>query len=138
LTTAQKFPTLRVVKNSATVFIALLLTASSGCNKGPDAKDDSPAAVQTEAAKIFIMRCAMCHGPTGAGSGSAAANLSPKPRNLQDSAWQDSVDDAYIEKIIKLGGLGVGKSAAMPPNPDIADNEPVVKALVTKVRSLRK
>jgi len=138
LTTDQKFPNLRVVKNTVALTITCLLAVFSGCNRGSDGAENSPVAAQAEAAKLFVMRCAMCHGPTGAGDGSAAANLSPKPRNLQDSSWQDSVDDAYIEKIIKLGGLAVGKSAAMPPNPDIADNDLVVKALVTKVRSLRK
>lgn len=138
MTEPLNFPNLRVVKNSTVVFVALLLAAISGCNKDVETMDDSPAAAQTEAAKIFAMRCAMCHGPTGAGDGATAANLSPKPRNLRDAKWQDSVDDAYIEKIIKVGGLGVGKSAAMPPNPDIADKDLVVKALVTRVRSLRK
>lgn len=87
---------------------------------------------------MFIQRCAACHGPNGAGDGAAGANLNPKPRNLQDSAWQTSVDDVYLENIIKIGGLGVGKSAAMPPNPDLAGKDLVVKALVKKVRSLRK
>ncbi|HRI67856.1 MAG TPA: c-type cytochrome, partial [Polyangium sp.] len=85
---------------------------------------------------LFNQRCAACHGAKGAGDGAAAANLSPKPRNLQDLNWQSSVDDTYLENIIKLGGLGVGKSAAMPPNPDLAGKDAVVKALVKKVRSL--
>jgi mono/diheme cytochrome c family protein len=85
-----------------------------------------------------MQRCSTCHGPNGAGDGPGAADLNPKPRNLQDAAWQASVDDAYIEKIIKLGGTGVGKSAAMPPNPDLAANEPVVKALRAKVRNIKR
>jgi mono/diheme cytochrome c family protein len=138
LTDESKFTILPVVKTSVAVVSIFLVAAFWGCNKGPEGNPNSPEAAQAEAAKLFILRCATCHGATGAGNGSAAANLSPKPRNLQDKAWQASVDDAYLEKIIKLGGTGVGRSAAMPPNPDIADNELVVKALVAKVRSLAK
>lgn len=108
-----------------------------GCSKGNE-RDGAGVGAQAEAEKIFIQRCVACHGPNGAGDGAAAASLSPKPRNLQDPAWQASVDDAYIEKIIKLGGMGVGKSASMPPNPDLAENEAVVKALRVKVRELER
>lgn len=110
-----------------------------GCGKGgSDSGGGIDPAAQAEAAKIFMQRCSTCHGNSGAGDGPGAADLNPKPRNLQDGAWQTSVDDAYIEKIIKLGGAAVGKSAAMPPNPDLASNEPVIKALRAKVRSLKK
>lgn len=126
-----------VVKTSTGVFISCLVAIVFGCNNSDDG-GDSPVAAQAEAETIFIQRCAACHGPNGAGDGAAAANLSPKPRNLQDAAWQSSVTDAYLENIIKLGGMGVGKSAAMPPNPDLAGKSAVVKALVTKVRSLKK
>lgn len=138
LTRATKFPNVWVVKTPALLVVTSLISCFSGCNQGSNDGEMSNAAVQAQATKIFIERCATCHGPNGAGDGPAGANLNPKPRNLQDATWQSSVDDAYVEKIIKLGGLGVGKSAAMPPNPDIADNERVVKALVIKVRALRR
>jgi len=140
LTLGTKFPIVSVVKTPALLFVASFVALFAawlpGCNKSSDDGDDSNASAQAQATRIFIDRCSTCHGANGAGNGALAANLNPKPRNLQDATWQSSVDDAYVEKIIKLGGLGVGKSAAMPPNPDIANNEPVVKALVAKVRSL--
>jgi mono/diheme cytochrome c family protein len=136
LTFDTKFLNVSVVRTPALLLVASLAAWFSGCSKGNEGSSGSNAAAQAEAAKIFIERCSVCHGPNGAGDGAGAANLNPKPRNLQDRTWQSSVDDAYLEKIIKLGGMGVGKSAAMPPNPDLADNEPVVKALVTKIRSL--
>ena len=138
LTLGTKFPNVLVVKTPALLVVTSLMSCFSGCNNNSDGGEMSNATVQAEAMKIFIERCATCHGPNGAGDGPAGVNLNPKPRNLQDATWQSSVDDAYVEKIIKLGGLGVGKSAAMPPNPDIADNERVVKALVIKVRSLKR
>lgn len=125
------------MKPLVTLLVAISIGWISGCSKGGGG-DDVNVEAQAEATKIFIQRCAACHGTNGAGDGPAAASLSPKPRNLQDPEWQASVDDAYIEKIIKLGGMGVGKSAAMPPNPDLAENEAVVKALRVKVRQLKR
>jgi mono/diheme cytochrome c family protein len=119
------------------LLVPISIVGILGCSKGGGG-GSADVEAQAEAAKIFIQRCTMCHGASGAGDGPAAANLSPKPRNLQDPAWQASVDDAYIEKIIKLGGMGVGKSASMPPNPDLASNEAVVKALRIKVRELKR
>ena len=129
------------MKNLALLLIATSFVYVLGCSKegssGAGAEAIDPAA-QAEAAKTFTQRCATCHGEAGAGDGAAAAGLNPKPRNLQEAAWHTSVDDAYIEKIIKLGGAGVGKSAAMPPNPDLASNEKLIKALRVKVRSLKR
>ncbi|MBZ0231490.1 MAG: cytochrome c [Deltaproteobacteria bacterium] len=87
-----------------------------------------------KAKEIFANRCTPCHGPEGKGDGPASASLNPQPRNFHDPAWHASIDDAYIEKIIKFGGAAVGKSPAMPGNPDL--NDPVVIAeLRTLVRS---
>ena len=68
----------------------------------------------------------------------AAAALNPKPRAFGDKAWQASVDDTYLAKIIVEGGAAVGKSALMPPNADLKDKPEVVKGLVAKVRSYGK
>ena len=95
------------------------------------------AAVLKEAEDIFASRCTPCHGPKGAGDGPASAGLTPPPRNLQDKAWQGEVTDAHIEKVIAYGGGAVGKSPAMPPNPDLAD-KPVVKGLRQHIRALAK
>jgi mono/diheme cytochrome c family protein len=97
-----------------------------------------PAASRAEADKIFAERCTTCHGAGGAGDGPASAGLVPKPRNLQDPAWQASVTDEHIDKIIQYGGAAVGKSPAMPPNPDLMSKPDVVAALRTHVRALSK
>jgi mono/diheme cytochrome c family protein len=95
----------------------------------------SPAAAK-EAAEIYTARCALCHGAGGKGDGAAAAALNPKPRDYSDPAWQTSVTDADIEKIIVGGGTAVGKSAMMPANPDLASKPEVVQALRAKIRGL--
>lgn len=96
----------------------------------------APDALKKEAAEIFAGRCTVCHGPTGAGDGPASKGLTPPPRNLRDPSWQGSVTDSHIENIIMYGGAAVGRSPAMPPNPDLAD-KPVVKALREHVRNLK-
>jgi hypothetical protein len=63
--------------------------------------------------------------------------LQPRPRDFQDPQWQASVADAYVEKIIVEGGAAVGKSAVMPPNPDLAAKPEVVAALRSYLRSLK-
>lgn len=95
------------------------------------------AAARTEATQIFATRCTPCHGPSGAGDGPASAGLTPRPRNFHDAAWQGSVTDDYIERIIQYGGAGVGKSPAMPANPDLMERAVVVAALREHVRSMR-
>jgi mono/diheme cytochrome c family protein len=98
----------------------------------------SPATGDPVAAakKVFIQRCVPCHGATGQGDGPASATLDPKPRKYADKEWQASVTDEYLEKAIKFGGAGIGKSPAMPNNPDLSPE--VVTALKDLVRAFGK
>ena len=102
------------------------------------AKVDTAAsdAALKEAKSMYGMRCASCHGMDGSGKGPIAAALKPPPRDLRDPAWQSSVTDQFIEKIIERGGTAVGKSPAMPASPDLA-GKPVVKGLRAYIRGLR-
>ncbi|MCX5745654.1 MAG: c-type cytochrome [Proteobacteria bacterium] len=128
--------------------ICSLLISSSllviGCGKGSDptpnpmpiTQPTGGASPQT-AAQVFATRCVPCHGSTGNGDGVASATLNPKPRKFNDGAWQTSVTDEYIEKIIKFGGAAVGKSPAMPNNPDLSD-QTVISGLKDIVRGFKK
>ncbi len=131
---------------------AALATAAFACGPGDQgAKTPTPAApaapaaapapksseaISTEAKGIFETRCYTCHGMTGAGDGPGSAALTPKPRNFTDPAWQTSVTDDHINKIILYGGAAVGRSPMMPGNPDLIAKQDVVAALVKHVRSL--
>lgn len=95
---------------------------------------DDTAAARAEAEEIFSLRCQTCHGARGAGNGPGSAALDPKPRNFQDPEWQASVADEHIATIIQYGGAAVGKSPAMPGNPDLTSKPEVVKALVGVIR----
>ena len=105
------------------------------------AKPPAPQAASSSAKlaeEIFVSRCVTCHGPQGKGDGPGSLGLVPPPRNLSDAAWQATVTDEYLEKIIAYGGIAVGRSAGMPPNPDLMAKKEVVAALRAKVRSLAK
>ena len=115
--------------------LAVGLTGLLACDKEPEEKFD-PAA-KAEAEKIFQQRCVTCHGEKGQGNGPGSAALTPKPRNFLDPTWQRMTKDEHIEKIIVGGGAAVGKSPAMPGNPDLASKPEVVKALRAHIRQLK-
>lgn len=99
-----------------------------------------PAATATATATplraddLYVKRCTVCHGKEGKGDGPGAAALEPKPRTFADPAWQKAISDDQIRKVIVGGGTAVGKSAAMPANPDLKNKPEVVDGLVQKVR----
>jgi mono/diheme cytochrome c family protein len=92
------------------------------------------AAVGSE---LYRDRCAVCHGLAGAGDGPVAATLPVVPRDLTTAAWQDATSDAALMKVIVYGGAAVGKSAAMPANPELAATPDAAHALVAAVRRFR-
>jgi mono/diheme cytochrome c family protein len=112
------------------------LTAKPQAVAAPKAPTISPASLD-EAKQIFAARCIACHGVSGAGNGPQSNELNPRPRNFQDPEWQRSVTDSYLERIVVEGGVAVGKSAVMPPNPDLAGKPELVSALRSLLRSLK-
>ena len=82
----------------------------------------------------FASVCAVCHGAEGKGDAPAAAGFPVKPKDLSDTAWQASVDDEYLTKIITEGGAAVGKSPLMTGAPDLKEQPEVLAALVAKIR----
>jgi mono/diheme cytochrome c family protein len=120
------------------VVVGALVAASSLVVPSASAAPPKVKPDMKKAAEIFAQRCASCHGATGVGDGPAAAALQPKPRNFKDPAWQKSVTDAHIEKVIAEGGPAVGKSPMMPPNPDLANDKAVLAGLRQYIRNLAK
>lgn len=105
----------------------------------PSATAGAPSGTESaEAKQIFETRCYTCHGMTGMGDGPGSAALTPKPRNFHDPAWQASVDDEHLRKIVLYGGAAVGRSPMMPGNPDLTSKPEVVAALRAYVRGLAK
>jgi mono/diheme cytochrome c family protein len=106
-----------------------------------DATMTSPACAQTDSAagdggKLFQMRCFVCHGRDGKGNGPSSNGLAEKPQDLTDPSWQRATPDDQLRKVIQGGGLAVGRSDAMPPNPDLTADQ--ISALIAYIRSLAK
>ena len=143
----------------ATVLAVVVLAAlGAGCEKNnkppaptsgrPNAKPESgPSGPRTvalqgqggdQAHKMFQMMCAVCHGFDGTGTGPGAEMLNPKPRNYTDAAWQASVTDEYLKKVILEGGAAVGKSGAMVGHPELKDQPETLDGLVSIIRGFAK
>jgi mono/diheme cytochrome c family protein len=84
--------------------------------------------------KLFETRCFVCHGRGGKGDGPSATGLAEKPQDLTDPNWQRSTSDDLIRSVIQGGGAAIGKTGAMPPNPDLTQEQ--IQGLVAFVRSL--
>lgn len=137
-----------MTRSHLAVSVLLVLAACGKPKPAPEEDSPPPAATTTtpapapagdpvaKAKTTFEQRCVPCHGATGNGDGPASASLSPRPRNYTDKAWQASVTDEQLEKTIKFGGAGVGKSPAMPSNPDL--DPATIAALKDLVRSFGK
>jgi len=133
--------------NKQHLIIAVALGAVAvACSKpegqGAKPQTEQPAATTAAAPsggakELFATRCTPCHGASGKGDGAAAAALNPKPRDYTNKEWQASVTDEQLKKVIVGGGASVGKSAAMPPNPDL-EGKPDLDGLVAVVRSFGK
>jgi mono/diheme cytochrome c family protein len=100
--------------------VALLLLAGCGAAAPPgkDAlqaafKDDTLSAQAARGHRVFLRRCATCHGPEGRGDGQNAYNLQPPPPDFQESLAKLPVEER--RRIIEGGTASVGRSPFCPP-----------------------
>ena len=56
--------------------------------------------------RVFVERCAPCHGDTGGGDGPAAAAITPPPRNFRDPAFWRGRTEQQIRLIVRDGKPG--------------------------------
>ena len=91
------------------------------------------AAMLERGHEVYVQNCAPCHGATGKGDGTAAASLDPKPRDHTNRAYMDTLSDASIAEVVKIGGALRG-FPNMPSHPHLVGEDMV--ALVAFVRSL--
>ena len=75
--------------------LVLLSLTLLGCGKRGE---QTPA---ERAERIYVLRCASCHGPRG--QGNPKLGLSTPPRDLSDPALYTRLDDAAIARVIKEG-----------------------------------
>jgi mono/diheme cytochrome c family protein len=84
--------------------------------------------------ELYKTRCAQCHGEDGKANTPIAKALQPPPRDHSNGNYMNKLDDAHLAKVIKGGGTAVGKSAIMPPQADLTDDQ--VANLIAYMRSL--
>lgn len=70
--------------------------AAEAQKKNPVPVNDSSVALGQ---KIYLQRCAGCHGKTGKGDGPDAADLGIHPAKLSDAAVQEQTDGALFWKV---------------------------------------
>lgn len=81
---------------------------------------------------LFVNRCAGCHGRKGDGKGPNSLDILPKPRNLRNTYFVDSVDDRRLFESIQYGVQGT----AMPPWIDYGLTNNDVGDLINFIRSI--
>ena len=82
--------------------------------------------------EIFLERCTGCHGRKADGKGPNSLDISPKPRNLRNSAFVASVNDRRIFDSVLYGVQGT----AMPSWIDYGLTTNDVGDIVNFIRSI--
>jgi len=81
----------------------------------------------------YATYCSACHGAAGAGDGAASAALTPKPASFTETAFWSRTDvpvtDEHLTKVIKEGGMAVGKSPLMAPWGGVLSDEQVTEVV---------
>jgi mono/diheme cytochrome c family protein len=115
--------------------LCMTLAAVSGCRKHAETVKADPllAAYDTEAdwsdaqrliplsyqqaqgKRIFYQQCVWCHADATPAGPSNRSNLTPVPPLLNDGATLNAESNEYMQNVVTLGGVAMGKSAMMPP-----------------------
>jgi len=82
--------------------------------------------------QTFVLRCAGCHGRKADGKGPNSLDISPRPRNLRNSAFVNSVSDQRLFESILYGVQGT----AMPAWIDYGLSQNDVGNVVNFIRSM--
>jgi len=124
--------TTRISRAAVATLLALLVYAA-GC--GQEATEEARKGAGTGAAKTVgdpdVTRgrglyeqsgCAICHGPEGRGDGQLAHTLSPRPRDLADTASYSQ--GTSVEAVAHTLGVGLlDKGKGMPGYSHLTDRE---------------
>jgi mono/diheme cytochrome c family protein len=111
----------------AMALMALALTASVSCRRGPRPQPGDPmldairaeerqgdlSYIESQGKHLFLHYCATCHGDDARGDGQNASNLNPPPSDI--SASKTTRDATLLRKVITEGSAAVGRSPLSPP-----------------------
>ncbi len=82
--------------------------------------------------KMFVQRCSGCHGRKADGKGPNSLDILPRPRNLQNTAFVDSINDKRLFESVLYGIQGT----AMPSWIDYGLTNQDVGDLVNYIRKI--
>ena len=88
----------------------------------------------TRGEQIFLARCTGCHGRKADGKGPNSLDISPRPRNLRNRAFLDTVSDHRLYESILYGVQG----SAMPSWIDYGLTQNDVGDIINFIHSLNK
>jgi mono/diheme cytochrome c family protein len=124
---------LKILRKMFVALVILLFVVAAVAPQSFAGKKGDPKAGQ----KTYDTFCTACHGTSGRGDGPAAVALPVKPKNLADGKYLKTLTDEYLFKVIKEGGVSVGKSGLMAPWGGQID-EQGIRNVVAYIRSLAK
>jgi len=70
---------------------------------------------ESQGKRVFYQYCVWCHADASPAGPSNRSNLNPVPPLLNDGEKLNGESDEFMQNIITLGGIAMGKSAMMPP-----------------------
>ncbi len=76
-------------------------------------REGALTAQQARGHRVFLQRCATCHGPEGRGDGQNSYTLDPPPPDFQESLAKLSPADRRA--IVVGGSAALGRSPTCPP-----------------------
>jgi len=76
-------------------------------------RENGLTAVEAQGHRLFVARCATCHGMQGHGDGQNAYNLAPPPPDFQESLARLPVADR--RRVVEGGTAAIGRSSLCPP-----------------------
>lgn len=101
----------------------------------PDANPVTADAVSLQRGEqIFLQRCTGCHGKKGDGKGPNSPDILPRPRNLRNADFMNSISDRRLFESILYGVQGT----AMPPWIDYGLTQKEVGDVINYLRSFSK
>jgi mono/diheme cytochrome c family protein len=106
--------------------------------KPPNVPDKNPMPESAESAArgqaLFVKRCAGCHGAKADGKGPNSPDILPRPRNLRNAWFVESVNDRRLFESILYGVQGT----AMPNWIDYGLSHNDVGDLINFIRGLNR
>jgi mono/diheme cytochrome c family protein len=90
---------------AATGMLVALWTVVSAAS-ATAAEQAGSASAEATGKRLYLERCAPCHGDGGAGDGPAAAAIDPKPQNFREAAFWKGRTTAQLRQAVREGKPG--------------------------------